>query len=201
MAQIKSALEIALEKTHDVVGDKEKIEADAAIKDGKKIASGFLNIGGDGEKADLKEALRSLSGKKLEWAREGMLQVFLANIVLPFDESFAERLGAIFRGLTELGGDRKKLALIAQQLEKFFRQYLENKTKIREQLEQQYAPRLRQREAQLSQQVGAKVRVTPMQDPEFVSVLQKNFAGLEERYQEALGGLKDELRSMYPLGK
>jgi len=195
MARIKSALELALERTEGVVGDKEKIEADAVIKEGKKIASSILN--GAGEEGGLREALKGYAGKQLGWVKEGVFQTLLANLVLPIDENYGPRLQTVEGTLPELVADKKKAAALLQQLAKFFQQYLENRKAIRDQLEQQLAPRLRQREAQLSQQVGSKVRLNPLQDPEFAAALQKNYAALDERYQEALAGLKDELKRMF----
>lgn len=193
MARIKSALELALERTEGVVGNREKIEADSFLKEGMKIASSLLG----GETKSLREALKDFSGKQLGWVKEGLFQTLLANIVLPLDDAYTPRLAAIEEHLPELLSDKRKATALLQQLAKFFEQYLDNRAKIREQLEQQLAPRLRQREAQLAQQVGSPVRLNPLQDPEFVKVLQKNYAALDERYQEALTGLKEELKHMF----
>ncbi len=197
MARIKSALELALERTEGVVGDKEKIEEEAVVKEGKKLASSILNGAAEGEARGLREALKGYTGKQLGWVKDGVFQTLLANVVLPLDDSYAPRLQTIEGTLPELVADKKKASMLLQQLAKFFQQYLDNRKAVREQLEQQFAPRLRQREAQLSQQVGSKVRLNPLQDPEFASALQKNYAALEERYQEALTGLKEELKRMF----
>ncbi len=197
MARIKSALELALERTEGVVGDKEKIEADTVIKEGKKIASSILSGSLPGEAQGLRDALKGFSGKQLGWIKEGVFQTLLANLVLPIDDTYGPRLRVVEGTLPELVADKKKAGMLLQQLAKFFQQYLDNRKTIREQLEQQFAPRLRQREVQLSQQVGSKVRLNPLQDPEFAAALQKNYAALDERYQEALAGLKDELKKMF----
>lgn len=197
MTEIKSALEIALERTQGVAGNKEKLEADSFIKEGMRLASSLLSISDSTSEADIREKLKKFSGKQLGWVREGLFQSLLANIVLPLDDTYRERLAVVSRGLPELIPDKKKLAYVFDQLQKFFDQYLERRAAIRVQLEQQLAPRLKAREAQLAQQLGQKVRLNPMQDPEFANALQKSVGQLEERYQEALTNLKEELRRMF----
>ncbi len=197
MTHIKSALEIALERTEGVTGDPEKLAEDNMVKEGKRIASSFLSISEDTTETDMKEKLKAYSGKELKWVKEGVYQTLVANIVLPLDENYREKLNVISRGLPEIVPDKKRLSMIFDQLTKFFDQYLENKKAVRTQLEQQFAPRLRQREAQLSKQMGQNVRLNPMQDPEFANALQRNLGSLEERYQTALADLKNELRKMF----
>jgi len=201
MTHIKSALEIALERTEGVTGNREKLAEDNLIKEGKRIASSFLNIAEDTTEVDIKQKLKSYSGKELTWVKEGLFQALVANIVLPLDDTYRGKLLVIGRGLPEIVPDKKRLGLIFDQLGQFFDQYLENKKGMRTQLEQQFAPRLRQREAQLAKQVGQQVRLTPMQDPEFVSLLQRNMAQLDERYSASLTELKEELRRMFDLAK
>lgn len=197
MTEIKSALEIALERTQGVAGNKEKIEADNFIKEGKRLASSLMSISDSTSETDVREKLKGFTGKQLGWVREGMFQALAANIVLPLDDTYRERLGVVARGLQELIPDKKKIAYVFDQLNKFFDQYLERRSAVRAQLEQQLAPRIKAREAQLSQQVGRKVRLNPMQDPEFANALQKSVGQLDERYQEALTNLKEEVRRMF----
>jgi len=197
MTHIKSALEIALERTEGVTGDREKLAEDKMVKEGKRIASSFLSISEDTTETDIKEKLKAYGGKELKWVKEGVYQTLVANIVLPLDENYREKLNVISRGLPEIVPDKKRLSMIFDQLTKFFDQYLENKKAVRTQLEQQFAPRLRQREAQLAKQMGQNVRLNPMQDPEFANALQRNLGSLEERYQTALADLKNELRRMF----
>lgn len=201
MTHIKSALEIALERTEGVSGNREKLAQDNLVKEGKRIASSFLSIAEETSERDIREKLKGFSGKELAWVKEGIFETLIANISLPLDDAFREKLAVIARGLPEVVSDRKRLTMIFEQLSKFFDQYLENKRSIRSQLEQQFAPRLRQREAQVAKQVGQSVRLSPMQDPEFVNALQRNVGQLEERYQATLTSLKDELRRMFEASK
>jgi hypothetical protein len=197
MTYIKSALEIAMERTEGVTGDREKLAEDSLVKEGKRIASSFLSASEGATEADIKEKLKAYRGKELRWVKDGVFQTLVANIVLPLDETYREKLAVIGRGLPGVIPDKKRLALIFDQLSQFFDQYLENKKAIRTQLDQQFAPRLRQRETQLAKQTGQQVHLSPMQDPEFVNLLRRNMGQLEERYQSSLTGLKEELGRMF----
>ncbi len=197
MTHIKSALEIAMERTEGVTGDPEKLAQDKLVKEGKRIASSFMSISEETTAVDMKEKLKAYSGKELGWVKEGIYQTLVANLVLPLDDTYREKLSIIAKGLPEIIPDKKRISMIFDQLGQFFDQYLENKKAMRTQLEQQYAPRLRQREAQLAKQTGQQVRLSPMQDPDFVNLLQRNMGQLDERYSESLNGLKEELRRMF----
>jgi len=197
MTHIKSALEIAMERTEGVTGDPEKLARDKLVKEGKRIASSFMSISEETTAVDMKEKLKAYSGKELGWVKEGIYQTLVANLVLPVADTYREKLSIIAKGLPEIIPDKKRISMIFDQLRQFFDQYLENKKAMRTQLEQQYAPRLRQREAQLGKQTGQQVRLSPMQDPDFVNLLQRNMGQLDERYSESLNGLKGELRRMF----
>ena len=82
MAEIKSALEIALERTQDVEANKEALEANTFMTEGKKAVSKFLSE----ENVDLKKLLEGLDKKHLRHIKEGALQALLANLKLPLDE-------------------------------------------------------------------------------------------------------------------
>ena len=67
---------------------------------------------------------------------------------------------------------------------------------MEESLTAQYEPRLRQKEEDLQNRMGAKVHLEAMQDPEFVSLLHENKTKLEMRYTEALSQAKEELANL-----
>ena len=82
MTEIKSALEIALERTKDVEASKESLEASKYNTEGKKLVSRFLND----EKVDLTEELKSFDSSKVKWVRAGIYEALSTNLILPIDE-------------------------------------------------------------------------------------------------------------------
>ena len=68
MSKIRSAWEIALEKTEDIVVDKKKMLFDEAVKQVRALAGAYLND--DGSASEVVEKLNAL--EKNEALREGL---------------------------------------------------------------------------------------------------------------------------------
>ena len=95
MGEIKSALEIALERTKSVEVNKEFVEANKFQKEGKSLVSKFL----DDTTVNLGEGLKKYDKKQVQWVKEGIFQVLLANLVLPQEQLVlkkARRVGEAF---------------------------------------------------------------------------------------------------------
>lgn len=197
MSKIKSALELALEKTEGVKYDKENLKADNSRKDGKKLAAEFLQSYAEGEPINLAKRLKDYSGKDLGWVKDGFFQVLVSNLILPLDESYTQRFQGISDGILEMVKDKKNAGHILKQINQFFSQYLANQKQLVENLEAQYAPKLRQKEKELARQLGTEIHLSPQSDPEFAGLLKKQLSHLEARYQEALTQVKEELKGLF----
>jgi hypothetical protein len=193
MSRIKSALEIALERTQSVEADPEVLEVNRYRKEGKVLVSKFL----EDTSFNFKESLKGYDKKTLTWVKGGMLEVLNANLVLPQDQlglTKVKRLGEAFSALIR---NRKLLDNMFSQLTGFFEEYLSEKDRVREGLEKQYEPRLRQKEEELSKKMGQPIHIDINSDPEYAEILRKSLAQLEMRYGEALTQAKDQLRSIF----
>jgi len=192
MSIIKSALEIALERTRDVEGNKEALEASSFTNEGKRAVSKFMSAEAD----SLKEPLAKYQKKQLAWVREGAYQALMANLKLPVDEMAFKQSKRAAEGLFALVSDPKRLTKHLGQMEHFFEEYLEERKRITTAVERQYAPRLRQKEEEMSHKMGAAVKIDPHSDPEFVKLLKQNLVLLEDRYAAVLEQVKGELKKM-----
>ncbi|ULQ60386.1 hypothetical protein K7I13_03500 [Brucepastera parasyntrophica] len=99
MGQVRSALEIALEKTADIQGDKTGAQSRELKVEGKKAATAYL------EDRDPKKLASVLSGKKeadQQFIKEGALSIFLAAVRLPSAEDDLKKLTDIGAGLDVL---------------------------------------------------------------------------------------------------
>ncbi len=197
MSEIKSAWEIAQEKIKGISIDKKAMEAQENVIAGKKLASRFLD---DPERTAFADELKALSGEKKTQVITGVLETLLSNLTLPLSEIAKTRNERARRALLELAPSVKKLTQILDQVEQFFRQFAEEREGLEENLEAQYAPRLRQKSEALSKQMGARVDLKARQDPEFVALLKKNYAVFDERYSEAVREVKKEIERLV-LGK
>jgi hypothetical protein len=194
MSKIKSALEIALERTQDIKSDKKILHVNNMKDEGKKLISEYLKMNSD---LDLSEALKKGDKEEQKWRSEGALEVLLANLVLPNSPEFTDSLARVREGITLILGKKGELKAIFSQVTEFFQQYLENQKVLEEQLSAQFAPTLRQKEAKIAQQFGEPVHLEPDQDPEFRALLKENLVKLSSQYQQALTGLKEELKSKF----
>ncbi len=196
MARIKSAWEIALERTSEIEGNKESIRVNALKKAGRKIASEYINADSS-DLLKLTDSLKSYSKEERREVEKSVIEVLFAQISLPRNEQFKEKLEESKKALSSLSKNGKKVSAIIDEIAQFFRQYLEYREQIRERLTQQYGPQLKQKEEQLSHQYGYSVELRPEQDPEFNQLLKRNFQRLEEQYQEALDRAREELRTYF----
>ncbi len=194
MAQIKSALEIALERTKSVEIDKNAIEAAELRQAGKKLAGDYLK---DPEAVDLAAALGKFGGDKAEPVRGGAFEVFASRLQLPVSRNADPEASfqPVADGLAALGAPREAKAVtdMVAQVAAFMKRYADDITRLDAQLRKQYEPKLKQKEQAYAARTGQAVRIDPMSDPEFVSFYQANAGKLKAQYQAALDEAKAEL--------
>ena len=201
MAVIKTALEIALERTQSVKSDKSGIEQFDAKQKGKKLANSYLA----GE-ADLAEEIKKTPDLQKESLKNGVFDVLLSQISLPVNnprdneknEGFSEdkRIELIGKGLSLIIKD-KKFAVLYQQLVQVYARFSQESAQYEQLIRQQYAPKLRQKEEELSRRLGREIRIDPMQDPEFVTFHNQHMNALKGNYEPVIEQVKDETRKMY----
>ena len=192
MGTIKSSWEIALERTKDVVPDKENLEQNRYTTEGKKLVSRYL---GDPE-IDLEELVGEYQGKQAAWVREGVRDALLSNLTLPSDEFALKRSRRAGDGFGALSDNARKLKMLLSQLEQFFQEYLGERNRMREEVDRAYEPRRQQKEAEMSKKAGQRVQINPQTDPEFVGMMRQQLMMVDDRYGQVLQGVKDELTSM-----
>jgi hypothetical protein len=192
MSEIKSALEIALERTQNVEANKEALEANTYITEGKKAVSKFLSE----ENVELKKLLEGFEKKHLAHVKEGALQALVANLKLPIDEMSLLQSRKAGQGFQALVADTKHLGKLLNQMEQFLGDFLQERKRVVEAVEQRFEPILRQKEQAMSQQLGARIKIDPAMDPDYQKMLRDNMTILEDRYNQVLDRVKQELRRL-----
>lgn len=188
MARIKSALEIALERTGNVKGDRSSVEQFEHRQEGKKIANAFLS---DPAGESLEARLKKVPEKLRNAARRGAFEVLLSQVALPAQKADLERLSAVGKGLAAAVGDRR-FAATFQQLEQALARFLDESDQYDQAIRRQFEPKLRRKEEDLARRTGRQVRIDPLQDPEFVAFYNQNMGALKDKYQAAV----DQVRAM-----
>ena len=191
MALIKSAVEIALERTEAVKVDKEALEADRARKEGKMLASKFL-----GEPGVLPQGRRwqARTPAITRWLREGRHRGAARRTwCCRRTRSRPRGCKRIAEGFASIGKNDKRLQQIFSQLEGFFKEYVEERERLREMVNKQYEPVRKQKEAELAQRMGQQVRIDPQADPDYVNALRRALGTIEDRYGGVLTKVKGEV--------
>jgi hypothetical protein len=192
MGRIKSALEIALERTESVQGDKTSIELFEIKQRGKRLANEFL----EGTKASLGDEIKKIPPEQQESLKQGIFDVLLSQIVLPLSEDDLKRLEAIGKGLSLVIGNSHFSALY-KQFTVAISQYLDEAARYEEAIRRQYAPKLRQKEEELSRRIGRRIELDPFQDAEFVAFYNQNMATLKGNYEAVVEEVREQAIQLF----
>ncbi len=195
MAIIKSAWELALEKTASLEADPVKIRRDMKIKEGRQLAANLL-MDIDVKKEDTQKKYEAYPKEDKPLIKEGMALALLSNLALPRNPLFKEDFLNILALGAIISDEDEQVTSLLTQVEGFFSQYLQNQEDLIERMKEQFGPHLEQKQAQLRQQYGPNFVLRPEQDPEFMKLLDKNLAQLDEQYNAILDQAKDQLKEL-----
>jgi hypothetical protein len=194
MGRIKSALELALERTEDVVGDRRSLETAEAKRRGKKLAGEYLEEPGA---HPIEAALKQEAADTRDAFRQGVFEVFISRVSLPSNERDIGKFAALGSGLQALAGD-PRISAIFRQLEAAAKSYLDETAQYEDAIMRQYAPQLKQKEAELSRRMGQQVRIDPFQDPEFIAFYKKNMDALKANYEAVIADARAQISACFP---
>jgi hypothetical protein len=192
MGRIKSALEIALERTESVKSDKTGIGRNEAKQKGKRLANAFLAK----ETVNLEEEIKNCPQDLRESLKQGIFDVLVPQISLPVSADDMARIEAVGKGLHLLINDGH-FANMYKQLVQLLSRYLSEVARYDQAIRQQYAPKLRQKEEELSRRMGREVRLDPFQDPEFITFYNQNINALKAEYQVATNQVREEVQKIW----
>jgi len=207
MAVIKSALELALERTKDLQIDEAVQKANNAKLEGRKAAGKFLEAP---DSVDFKVILNTIDAAQRQTFLSAVLEVLLAHIQLPSTggietEKLESLKGAIlslcglsskFKSEREAKMAQQQVRSLFQQIIQFLGQYGEEIQRVEQAIRNQWAPKFREKERQLAAQLGQSVRIDPMSDPEFADFYRKNIDAMHKNYASALEEAKAQLSAL-----
>ena len=188
--EIKSALELALERTKDIESDPEHIQEYESKQSGKKLAAHFVKDLTMNVQADIKKHPAPCR----RWVKEGFWEVLMTYIALPSTPDSIQKLTIARKGCQIVLKHALNLKLLFDEIEKILNQYLENK--------QTFIEKLRAQFIHAQQQHGTGSNMTdPAYDPRFSEQLQKGMQELEQHYGTVLNKIKEELSGMFNSSK
>ncbi len=215
MGEIKTALELALEKVKNISVSEKEIEKDIAIEQGTKLAAEYLrnpkfnlsaklaDLSGQEikDKLQITPARRESAGGNYRFQIQGAEQVFLKNIILPENKERKKENLRAMEGLFILKKDKDGLRNFFSQIDQFIDDYINQRKQIYEHLRKKYESLIRQTgemknlEVQLKNQ-GVKFKIAVEQNPQFQQEWRAILGQLDYDYYTQLQSVKEQLAAM-----
>jgi len=196
MGEIKSAWELALEKTKDIVVDKEALKEKELKTKGRKAAFTYLE---DPQSTQLEVILSETGEKDRPAVLTGMGETFLSYLKFPrTEEGNSEVLDKIQSGLKSLS-DHPDIDYLFEQIGGLFKQYIDDHTNLKERIKQQIGPQLAQKAQAIAAQTGMDPEKAMEADPEFRKILEQNLKSMDQQYGAYLEQVKGHIKGMLGL--
>ena len=190
MAEIKSALELALEKAESYGrASKEEMAQLQHQEQGRQLAVQFFK-----EAGDLAAELGKLPAAAQTAARQAAKEVFLRNIGFPRAEGVDDRLGRALDGLLRAAANPKAMLRLKAELEQLLQQYQQIRQNASQQLKARFAGGMNQLQRAMEAQTGSRVRLEPEQLPQYQEEWRRFLGSLQEQFDPMLEGLKERMR-------
>ena len=149
MSKIRSAWEIALEKTENIEVDRDRLRREENIRKARSLAGSFLNGDEQMTASDLEKQYAEIEDQSA--AREGIKLSLMQNITLSTEEDVTNRYEKLLALASLISKGNAGVMDLMNQIISFLRQYPQHRKQLVEQLKQHFAPLLEQKAAQLKE--------------------------------------------------
>jgi hypothetical protein len=190
VAEIKSALELALEKAEQYGrASKDDLRQDKFKEQGRQWAVQYLKE----EEVDLEKEVAALPAEGQANARLAMKEVFLRNITLPKDETIDARQNRALEGLMASATNKKIMARARQEIDQLLQQFLMARNAAYKQLKTQFSQTLGNYTRALEAQLRSKVNLDVDHLPEFQQEWRKFEGSLVSQFEPVLEDRKQQM--------
>lgn len=194
MSKIRSAWEIALEKTENIEVDRDKLRKEENMRKARSLAGSFLNGDEQMTVSDLEKQYAAIEDRNA--AKEGIKLSLMQNITLSTEEDVTNRYEKLLSLASLVSKGNEDVMALMNQIVSFLRQYPQHRKQLVEQLKQHFAPMLEQKAAQLKEKYGQDVPLSAENDPEFIKIAQQNLDQLAKQYEDTLRDAKEKLDAL-----
>jgi hypothetical protein len=192
LAEIKSALELALEKAERYGrATKEELTREQYRDQGRQLAVNFLKDGGD-----LEGEISGLSAVAREEARKAVKEVLLRNITLPRNGEFEDRMAHALEGLMLAARDKKAMARQKAELENLLQNFLQVRNNAWQQLKARFGAGIGQMQRALEAQMRQKVKLEVEHLPQFQEEWRRFQGQLLDQFEPMLEACKERMLSL-----
>ncbi len=189
MAEIKSALELALEKAESYgKATREEMAAAQFQEQARLLAVKFLR--GEG---DLAAEFKSLPREAQAEARTAIKEVFLRNIGLPKNGETDERLERALAGLLLVAGNQNNMARFQAELQQLLQQFMQFRNNAMQQLKTRFAQSLPQMQRALEAKTGQRMQLEAEHLPQFQEEWRRFHGQLVDQFEPVLEDLKGRM--------
>lgn len=194
MGRIRSAWEIALEKTQDIAIDKSKLEKENNITAARTLAGRYLNYDEEMSEDVLKKEYEKIEG--LDGVRDGIRTSIMQNLTLPSETVLNDRYERLETLASMISGNDSQVMSLMGQITAFLKQYPEHQKQLYEQLKEHFRPMLEEKAQQLREKYGQDIPLSLENDKEFVQVANKQLEELRKQYESNLDAAKRQLETI-----
>jgi hypothetical protein len=190
LAEIKSALELALEKAEKYGRASQEEMNLAQYRDqASRLAVQYLK--GEG---DLKADLKSLPPPAQAAARQAVKEVLLRNLGLPRGNTVDPRQDRALEGLLLVADQPKAMAQLQTEMEQILQTFLQVRNNALQQLKSRFAAGVGQVQKALEAQFRQKVNLEVENLPQFQEEWRRFQGQLLEQFGPMLENLKERMR-------
>jgi hypothetical protein len=189
---IKSALEIALEKSKNIKISEKDIERENCIEAGKKIAGQYLTQ----KNYDLISALKSYKRESKKYVLESIESVFLSDIVLPRNKETKKDIRKVLEGIVAIKEDKQTVSYICGEIEQFLDSYIKTIEEYYRQLKKEFQRQFETARKEMESQLGMKVKIDVESNPEFQKQFREIVSQVDSQYRNLLDEYKQRLKSV-----
>ncbi|MGL4524307.1 MAG: DUF6657 family protein [Spirochaetia bacterium] len=187
MSVIKSSFEIAMQRAETVKVDQHFIACEEKKREGARLAANAIRD----ENLNLAAVLGESRNAYYECFLEGIIHTLLSNMKLPSSKKSLENLHHTAITLLTLSPQLKETVdAFSQEMSA----YLNQRSHIFESIAKQFSHLLRQKEEQLTQQTGQRVRLKVENLPEFQTAYKEQLYMIDSHYQEIVDQIHWQIR-------
>jgi hypothetical protein len=192
VAEIKSALELALEKAERYgKASKEEMQQEQYQEKGRQLAVRYLR-----DEGDLKAELLALPGEIQPAARQAIKEVLLRNITLPREAETDERRQRALEGMLLVASNAKGMARMKAEVEQIWEQFLLTRNKALQQLKAGFQQNLQNYSRALEAQLRQRVNLEAEQLPQFQEEWRKYEGNLIAQFEPILEDRKRQMLNL-----
>jgi hypothetical protein len=189
LAEIKSAMELALEKAEQYGrASKEELTRDQYRDQGRQLAVNFLKNG-----VDLNASLAGLAAAAQPEARTAIKEVLLRNIILPRDGEVDPRMAHALEGLLLAAQDQKAMARQKAELEQILQNFLQVRNNAYQQLKARFGAGINQMQRAMEAQMRQRVKLEVEHLPQFQEEWRKYQGQLLDQFEPMLEACKEKM--------